>query len=216
MRTLRWRELDSNLRFRARAGSILPVRFVADSLLEGTGFEPSVRLLRKALWGVRGSIEAQRRNGLLLTRRWREPDSNHRSRSCEGSSGRCQSETAARKAEPLTGSGPRRRCLPGASHRRLSLRGGTASSNPSSSSGESGELPYCAAGSSRSPSLAPSIMGKPAVLLQRVVAGFFVEFVGLANDVRSVDLLDPIGQHHVFDSRSDCDPLLACACDSVN
>jgi hypothetical protein len=37
--TLRWRELDSNLRFRARAGSILPVRFVADSLLEGDGFE---------------------------------------------------------------------------------------------------------------------------------------------------------------------------------
>src|SRR6516162_1137322 len=28
--TLRWRELDSNLRFRARAGSILPVRFVAE------------------------------------------------------------------------------------------------------------------------------------------------------------------------------------------
>jgi DNA helicase-2/ATP-dependent DNA helicase PcrA len=38
-RTLCWRELDSNLRFRARAGSILPVRFVADSLLERTGFE---------------------------------------------------------------------------------------------------------------------------------------------------------------------------------
>ena len=37
--THRWRELDSNLQFRARAGSILPVRFVADSLLEGTGFE---------------------------------------------------------------------------------------------------------------------------------------------------------------------------------
>jgi CheY-like chemotaxis protein len=28
---------------------------------------------------VRGSIEAQGRNGLLLTHRWREPDSNHRS-----------------------------------------------------------------------------------------------------------------------------------------
>ena len=38
-RTVCWRELDSNLRFRARAGSILPVRFVADSLLEGDGFE---------------------------------------------------------------------------------------------------------------------------------------------------------------------------------
>src|SRR3974377_263637 len=32
----------SVFRFRARAGSILPVRFVADSLLEGAGFEPSV------------------------------------------------------------------------------------------------------------------------------------------------------------------------------
>jgi hypothetical protein len=42
--TLRWRELDSNLRFRARAGSILPVRFVADSLLEESGLEPSVAL----------------------------------------------------------------------------------------------------------------------------------------------------------------------------
>jgi hypothetical protein len=40
--TRRWRELDSNLRFRARAGSILPVRFVADSLLEETRFEPLV------------------------------------------------------------------------------------------------------------------------------------------------------------------------------
>jgi glutamate dehydrogenase/leucine dehydrogenase len=43
--TLRWREPDSNhrsRRFWARAGSILPVRFVADSLLEGNGFEPSV------------------------------------------------------------------------------------------------------------------------------------------------------------------------------
>ena len=42
--THRWRELDSNLRFRARAGSILPVRFVADSLLEEDGFEPTVPL----------------------------------------------------------------------------------------------------------------------------------------------------------------------------
>jgi hypothetical protein len=37
--TRRWRGVDSNFRFRARAGSILPVRFVADSLLERTGFE---------------------------------------------------------------------------------------------------------------------------------------------------------------------------------
>jgi hypothetical protein len=55
----------------------------------------------------------------------------------KGSSGRCQSETAARKAEPLTGSGPKRQCLPGVATHSLSLRGGTASSNPSSSSGES-------------------------------------------------------------------------------
>jgi hypothetical protein len=51
----------------------------------------------------------------------------------KGSSGRRQSETATRKAEPLTGSGPRRRCLPGVVPHSLSLRGGTASSNPSSS-----------------------------------------------------------------------------------
>ena len=55
----------------------------------------------------------------------------------KGSSGRCQSETAARRAEPLTGSGPRRQCLPGVAPHSLSLRGGTASSNPSSSIGES-------------------------------------------------------------------------------
>src|ERR1700731_3958821 len=53
----------------------------------------------------------------------------------KGSSGRCQSETAARKAEPLTGSGPKRQCLPGVAARSPSLRGGTASSNRSSSSG---------------------------------------------------------------------------------
>jgi hypothetical protein len=40
----RRRELDANLWFRARAGSVLPVRFVADSLLEGAGFEPPVPL----------------------------------------------------------------------------------------------------------------------------------------------------------------------------
>jgi hypothetical protein len=55
----------------------------------------------------------------------------------KGSSGRCQSETAARRAEPLTGSGPRRQCLPGVAPHSLSLRGGTASSNPSSSSKQS-------------------------------------------------------------------------------
>jgi hypothetical protein len=71
-----------------------------DSPLEGTGFEPSVPLLRKA--------------------------------------GHCQSEAAARKAKPLTGSGPKRQCLPGVAAHSLSLRGGTASSNPSSSTSESG------------------------------------------------------------------------------
>jgi len=45
-------------------------------------------------------------------------------------------ETAIRKAEPLTGPGPRRRCLPGVVPHSLSLRGGTASSNPASSSAE--------------------------------------------------------------------------------
>ena len=63
----------------------------------------------------------------------------------KGSSGRSQSETAALKAEPLTGSGPRRQCLPGVAPQSRSLRRGTASSNPSSSSGKSGELPHCAA-----------------------------------------------------------------------
>ena len=43
-------------------------------------------------------------------------------------------------------SGPKRQCLPGVAANSLSLRGGTASSNPSSSRGESGELPYCNAG----------------------------------------------------------------------
>jgi hypothetical protein len=55
----------------------------------------------------------------------------------KGSSGRCQSDTAARKAKPLTGSGPKRQCLPGVAAHSPSLRGGTASSNPSSSTGES-------------------------------------------------------------------------------
>src|SRR6516164_9637596 len=64
----------------------------------------------------------------------------------QGSSGRCQLETAARKAEPLTGSGPRRRCLPGVAPHRLSLRGGTESSNPSSSSGESSNYRFCCGG----------------------------------------------------------------------
>jgi hypothetical protein len=51
-RTRRWRELDSNLRFRARAGSILPVRFVADSLLEEDRFELAVPPRRERLWAA--------------------------------------------------------------------------------------------------------------------------------------------------------------------
>jgi hypothetical protein len=59
----------------------------------------------------------------------------------KGSSVRCQSETAARKAEPLTGLGPRQQCLPGVAPHRFSLRGGPASSLlTASSSGESGEI----------------------------------------------------------------------------
>src|SRR5215813_3937454 len=82
----------------------------------------------------------------IASLRWREPNSNHRSRSCErlfwalpiGDGG-------PKKAEPLTGSGPKRQCLPGVAAHSLSLRRGTVSSNPSSSSGESDELPHCAA-----------------------------------------------------------------------
>jgi hypothetical protein len=39
----------------------------------------------------------------------------------KGTFGLCQSETAARKAEPLTGSGPKRQCLPGVAGHSLSL-----------------------------------------------------------------------------------------------
>jgi hypothetical protein len=66
--TLRWRELDSNLRFRARADSILPVRFVADSLLEGTGFEPSVPPRKTAVErGPRPTIVVSRDDLCLMT-----------------------------------------------------------------------------------------------------------------------------------------------------
>ena len=61
-----------------------------------------------------------------------------------GSSERCQSEAAARKTEPLSGSGSRLQCFPGAAPHSLSLRGGTASSNPSSSSGESANFRFLA------------------------------------------------------------------------
>ena len=47
------------------------------------------------------------------------------------------------KTEPLTGSGPKRQCLPGVAAHSLSLRGGTASSNPSYSSGESVSVVNC-------------------------------------------------------------------------
>ena len=64
-----WRELDSNLRFRARAGSILPVRFVTDSLLEGTGFEPPVppRKRRPSREPPRPTIVVSRDDLCLMT-----------------------------------------------------------------------------------------------------------------------------------------------------
>jgi hypothetical protein len=47
--TRRWREMDSNFRFRAKASSVIAIagcapenRFASDSLLEGTEFDPSV------------------------------------------------------------------------------------------------------------------------------------------------------------------------------
>src|SRR6202011_1789133 len=76
--TRRWREKDSNPRSPARETTlrdcllIEEVRFALDSPLEGTGFEPSVPLLRKALLGVanrrrrhegRSHLQVQVRNG---------------------------------------------------------------------------------------------------------------------------------------------------------
>jgi hypothetical protein len=77
------------------------IRFADDSPLEGTGFEPSVPLLRKAHLGV-------------ANRRRRHE-------------GRSHLQVQARDGNA---------CLEWAA-RSLSLRGGTASSNPSPSSGES-------------------------------------------------------------------------------
>ena len=77
-------------------------------------------------WGLSGTPGTES----SLTLRWREPDSNHRSRSCERHFW----------ASPIGDDGgatyrfsPRRQCLPGVAPHSLSLRGGTASSNPSSS-----------------------------------------------------------------------------------
>jgi hypothetical protein len=54
------------------------------------------------------------------THRWREPNSNHRSRSCERLFWALPIGDGARKAEPLTGSGPKRQCLPGLAAHSLS------------------------------------------------------------------------------------------------
>jgi hypothetical protein len=81
----------------------------------------------------RAFIPAVRRR----TRCWREPDSNHRSRSCEGlfwalpigDGGTIGGATYRFRSEPAM--------LAWSGCPQASLRGGTASSNPSSSSGES-------------------------------------------------------------------------------
>jgi hypothetical protein len=91
---------------------------------------------RPSAWPVTSRLRA-RKLGSQLT-----PGGGNRIRPigrapAKGSSGRCQSKTAARKAERLTGSGPKRQYLPGVAAHGLSLRGGTASSNPSSSSSQS-------------------------------------------------------------------------------
>ena len=52
---------------------------------------------RRAAGDPNLKLEAPHGTDSSQTPRWREPDSNHRSRSCEGSSGRCQSEAAARR-----------------------------------------------------------------------------------------------------------------------
>src|SRR4029077_13094640 len=74
--------------------------------------------------------------GCSQTLRWREPDSNYRSRSCERlfwalpiGGGTKRGATCRFRSEPQG--------LPGVAAHNLSLRGGTASSNPSFSSGES-------------------------------------------------------------------------------
>jgi hypothetical protein len=73
--------------------------------------------------------------GSHLTLRWREPDSNHRSRSWErlfwalpiGHGGTKGGATYRFRSKPP--------CLPGVAAHSLSLRGGTASSSPSPSNG---------------------------------------------------------------------------------
>ena len=55
-RTPRWREQDSNHRSLWSDSSPEALRFVADFLLEGTGFEPSVPLAEWEAIGVGASI----------------------------------------------------------------------------------------------------------------------------------------------------------------
>ena len=119
-------------------------KFATDSPLEGTGFEPSVPLLRKALLGL-------------------------------------PIGDGGMKGGAITGSGPKRQCLPGVAAHSLSLRGGTASSNPSSSAGESTmgpgtkpiEKPYVAAPrcALRCPRSSPSRVRRPSVDNDRLGRG---------------------------------------------
>jgi hypothetical protein len=119
-----------------------------------------------------------RASGSHRTRRWRERDSNRWSPSSRdlsptvpvaNSSSTSPRQTQPRKAEPLTGSGPKRQCLPGVAAHSPFLRGGTASSNPSSSSAESGANlrrdPKSSANLLRSPSVkgvtASTVAGQP-------------------------------------------------------
>ena len=141
-------------------------RFVVDPPLEGTGFERTPRGMGRSKSGrpaqntgaarlaflCRHLVEPKqlqrlgrtiidgirpRKLGSHWTLRWREPDSNHRSRSCEWLFWALPIADGSTKAEPLTGSGPSRQCLPGVAPHSLFLRGGTASSSPSSSTDES-------------------------------------------------------------------------------
>ena len=59
-----------------------------------------------------------------MAHRWRNRIRTIDPAPAKASSGRCRSDRAARKAEPLTGSGPRRRCLHGVAPHSLSLQDG--------------------------------------------------------------------------------------------
>jgi hypothetical protein len=88
----------------------------------------------------------------------------------KGSSGRCQSAKAARKAEPLTSSGPKRQCLPEVVAHSLSLRGGTVSSNPSSSSRQSVSRGISPSGSEKA-AVAAAWAGRPGGTARRDAQG---------------------------------------------